>query len=176
MEGGNLKVGSVTPLASCPHGRLNLAANAMDENEFVWPWGMSDQDPDPASRPWVYHPQGFLLAVVQTADNAEMAKVALQEAGFASTHLRIFTGEQLLRDYERFLAQQQAVRRLVGRLTSDTAAVQLFLDYARQGRAFLWVRAPDRQTANRAVRDLASHKVLHLRYYGDDTLEDIHVG
>lgn len=147
----------------------------MDENEVVWPWGMSDRDPDPASRPWVFNPRGFLLAVVEDADRAEMAKAALREGGFADTDLRTFTGEQVLEDRERFLAEQSAPRRLVGRLTSDSEAVQLFLDYAHDGRSFLWVLVPEREDANRAVRGLSGHKVLHFRYYGEDTIEDIHV-
>lgn len=82
----------------------------------------------------------------------------------------------MLEDRARFLAQQHSLRRLVGRLTSDSEAVQLFLDYAHAGRSFLWVHVPDKQEANRAVRGLSGHKVLHLRYYGDDSVEDIHLG
>ena len=34
----------------------------MNENEVVWPTGMSDQDPAARDRPLVFNPQGFLVA------------------------------------------------------------------------------------------------------------------
>lgn len=137
---------------------------------------MTDRDPDPASRPWVFNPHGFLVAVVDGPDEAEMAKAALGQAGFSDRGVRTFTGQQVLDDRERFLAQQPALRRLVGQVTSDADAVQLFLDYARHGRSFVWVHVPDKERAERAIRGLSTLPVLHLRYYGDDTIEDIHVG
>ncbi len=148
----------------------------MGENEVVWPWGMTENDPDPASRPWVFRPRGFLVAVMEDGDAADSATVALREAGFPEGRFRTFAGDQVLEDRERFLAQQRSVRRLVERVTSDTDAVQLFVDYAQAGRAFLWVHVPDRKDANRAIRALSEHEVLHFRYYGDDSVEDLHTG
>ena len=145
----------------------------MDENEVVWPWGMEESDPDPASRPMIFNPQGFLVGVLEDRDGAERAGQALVEAGFAEHEHRIFTGEQVVDDRERFLAQQSPGRRLVGKVTSDTKAVELFLSYARAGRSFLWVRAPGREDANRAIRALSTHRVLHFRYYGGGGVEDI---
>lgn len=60
----------------------------MDENEVVWPWGMSDREPDPASRPSVFDPHGFVVAVVEDDDEAETAKAALGQAGFGQGDLR----------------------------------------------------------------------------------------
>ncbi len=137
---------------------------------------MSDRDPDPASRPWVFNPHGFLLAVVEGPNAEEPAKAALRRLGFSDGDFRTFTGQEVLDDRERFLAQQPALRRLVGQVTSDSDAVQRFLEYARDGRSFVWVHVPDRERADRAVRGLSSDAVLHLRYYGDDTIEDIHMG
>jgi hypothetical protein len=146
-----------------------------DEDEVVWPWGMTDRDPDPASRPWIFHPHGFLAAVLEDDDTAEEAKAVLREAGFADKDLRTYSGHQVLDDRERFLAQQGMLRRVVGEVTSDSEAVALFVSYARAGRSFLWVHVADRETANRAIRSLSNCHVLHIRYYGQDSLEDIHV-
>ena len=148
---------------------------AEDEEEVVWPWGMTEDDPDPATRPWVFRPRGFLVAVLEDDAKAEEAKATLRAAGFAEKDLRSYPGRQVLEDRERFLAQQGTVRRVVEEVTIDSKAVALFSDYAREGRSFLWIYAGNRDNANRAVHSLASHEVLHLRYYGHDTLEDIHV-
>jgi hypothetical protein len=51
----------------------------------------------------------------------------------------------------------------------------LYFGYARAGRSALWVRVPDRDDAKRAVRHLIDYDVLHVRYYGDDGQEDIHI-
>ncbi len=147
----------------------------MDEDDVVWPWGLSEQDPDPASRPWVFNPRRFLLAVVDDGVEAERATAALVERGFPERHLRTYSGEQVLDERERFLAQQGALRRVVGRVTSDSEAVDLFLEYANDGRSFLWVYVPDRDHANRAIAGLSALRVLHFRYYGEDSVEDLHV-
>ena len=145
------------------------------EDEVVWPWGMTEDDPDPATRPWVFRARGFLVAVLADDERAEAAKAALRAAGFADKDLRTYPGRQVLEDRKRFLAQQGPLRRVVGEVTSDSEAVALFSEYAREGRSFLWVHAGDRDNANRAVHSLASHEVLHIRYHGHDSVEDIHV-
>ncbi len=152
-----------------------MASCGVADSEIVWPWGMDDTDPDPASRPWVFKPEGFLVVVLEDAGEAERASITLGGAGFPDDHLRIYTGEQVMDERRRFVAQQGAGRRLVEKLTIDTDVLQLFIDYAESGRAFLWVRVPRREDANRAIRTLGGHRVLHYRYYGDNSVEDIHL-
>lgn len=144
-----------------------------DEEEIVWPWGMAEGDPDPSSRPWVFNPLGFLLAVVADVEEAERARSALVEVGFPKNHSRAFSGEQVIEDRARFEAQQGAARRIVERVTIDTEAFNLLLSYARAGRAFVWIRTPSREDANRAIRGLSTHHVLYFRYYGDAGVEEI---
>lgn len=145
----------------------------MTANEVVWPWGMTERDPDPASRPWVFNPVGFLLVVVEDDAEAARAGAALEQVGFTAEEHRSYTGEGVLRDRERFLAQRSTAQRLVEKVTIDTEVLQLLLDYAHAGRAFLWVRVPQREDANRAIRGLSANKVLYFRYYGNAGVEDI---
>jgi hypothetical protein len=147
----------------------------MTAEEVVWPWGMTERDPDPASRPWVFNPVGFLLAVVDDDAEAERAGAALEEAGFTGAEYRSYAGEEVVRDRQRFQAQRSTAQRLVEKVTIDTEVLQRLLDYAHAGRAFLWVRAPRREDANRAIRGLSTNKVLYFRYYGDAGVEDIHM-
>ena len=145
----------------------------MTDEEVVWPWGMSERDPDPASRPWVFSPRGFLVAVLGDTAEGERASVHLGEVGFAEGERRLYTGEQVVDERRRFVAQQGAGRRLVEKLTIDNKAVDLFLEFAESGRSFLWIRVPEREDANRAIRGLSAHRVLHFRYYGDGGAEDL---
>jgi hypothetical protein len=142
-------------------------------DKVVWPWGMSDEDPDPATRPWVFNPRGFLLVVLEDDAEAERAGAALEQVGFGEDQRRIHAGAQVLDERERFLAQRSTAQRLVEKVTIDTEVLHLLLDYARAGRAFLWVRVPDRADANRAIRGLSATKVLYFRYYGDAGVEEI---
>jgi hypothetical protein len=142
-------------------------------DKVVWPWGMSDEDPDPATRPWVFNPRGFLLVVLEDDAEAERAGGALEQVGFGEDQRRIYAGTQVLDERERFLARRSTAQRLVEKVTIDTEVLNLLLDYARAGRAFLWVRVPERADANRAIRGLSATKVLYFRYYGDAGVEEI---
>jgi len=37
----------------------------------------------------------------------------------------------------------------------------------------MWIRAPQRADANRAIRGLSANNVLYFRYYGDAGVEEI---
>jgi hypothetical protein len=135
----------------------------MTANQVVWPMGMTDQDPPIGARPLAFNPQGFLVAILEDADQAERAKAGLVEAGFADRDLRVYTSQQIMEDHERFLAQRTLARRVVGAVTDDPDTIELYFGYARAGRAALWVHVPDDADANRAIRGLADHQVLHIR-------------
>jgi hypothetical protein len=137
-----------------------------------WPMGTSDANP-PGGSP-VFEPRGFLVLILEDAGQADLAKAALGDAGFAEGDLRVYSGDQILADHDRYMAQRSLTGRVVGALTDDRGTIELYFGYARQGRAALWVRVPDRADANRALRYLADQRVLHLRYYGHYSQEDIH--
>jgi hypothetical protein len=71
--------------------------------------------------------------------------------------------------------QRTLARRVVGAVTDDPATIELYFGYAREGRAALWVHVPDKADADRAVRCLADHQVLHFRYYGHSSQDDLHM-
>ena len=146
----------------------------MDEHEVVWPMGLGAQDPALADRPLVFNPKGFLVAILDD-DSAEQARAALQAAGFADRDLRVYTSQQILDDHQRYLAQRGPARQVVSAVTVDPDSLKRYLDRAREGRAALWVHVPDDADAKRAVRLLADHPVLHLRHYGQDRQEDLHL-
>ena len=147
----------------------------MSANRVTWPTGMSDQDPAARARPLVFNPQGFLVAILEDADQAERARAALAEAGFADRDLRVYTSQQILDSWERFLAERSLAQRVTGAVTDDPATIELYFGYARGGRSALWVHVPDDADADRAVRRLADHQVLHFRHYGHDTQQDLHI-
>jgi hypothetical protein len=147
----------------------------MTGNDVAWPTGMSDQDPAARDRPLVFNPQGFLVAILEDADQAEQARAALAEAGFADRDLRVYTSQEILDSWERFQAERSLAQRVAGAVTDDPATIELYFGYARQGRSALWVHVPEEADAKRAVRVLADHRVLHFRHYGHGSQQDIHI-
>jgi len=146
----------------------------LEEPEVAWPMGLSDHDPSLADRPLVLNPKGFLVAILEDDDHAEQVRTALHQAGFADRDLRVYTSQQILADHERYLAQRSLARQVVTAVTVDPDSLKRYLDRAREGRA-LWVHVPDDADAKRAVRLLADHPVLHLRHYGQERQEDLHL-
>jgi hypothetical protein len=147
----------------------------MSANQVAWPMGMSDQDPSLGARPLAFNPQGFLVAILQDADQAEQAKATLAETGFAETNLRVYTSSQILDSWERFQAERSLTQRVAGAITDDPDTIEQYFGYARQGRSALWVHVPEDAAAKRAVRALADHQVLHFRHYGHDRQDDLHI-
>jgi hypothetical protein len=141
-------------------------------SEVSWPMGM---DRDLSTRPLVFNPEGFLVAMLEDDEAAQEARAGLEDAGFASDDLRVYRSKEILKDHDRFLAERSMTRRVVGAITDDPASIELYFDYAEAGRAALWVHVPDERDASRAIRGLTDHKVLHVRHYGKDTQEDIHI-
>ena len=148
----------------------------MGEHEVVWPTGMSDQDPAARDRPLVFNPQGFLVAILGDADQAEQARAALAAVGFADGDLRVYTSQQILDIWERFQVERRSLaQRVAGAVTDDPDTIELYFGSARQGHAALWVHVPDEADAKKAIRGLADHEVLHIRYYGHDRQDDLHI-
>jgi hypothetical protein len=148
----------------------------MDDHEVVWPTGMSEQDPAARDRPLVFNPQGFLVSILEDADQAEQAKTTLVEAGFAERDLRVYTSQEILDSWERFQTERSLAQRVAGAVTDDPATIEQYFGYARQGRSALWVHVPEDADAKRAVRALADHQVLHFRHYGRGSQQDLHMG
>ena len=147
----------------------------MTEDEVVWPTGMSDQDPAARDRPLVFNPQGFLVAILNDADHAEQAKTTLTDAGFAEANLRVYTSQQILDSWERFQAERSLAQRVAGAVTDDPDTIELYFGSARQGCSALWVHVPEEADAKRAIRGLADDQVLHIRHYGHNTQQDLHI-
>jgi hypothetical protein len=147
----------------------------MADTEIVWPVGTTDRDPDLSDRPMVFNPKGFLVVILSGADGAQRAAAALRAAGFADRALRIFTSEQILADYERYLAQRSVPRRVVAGLSHDQETLELYHGHARDGRSALWVHVADDDEADRAIRGLAGCATLHIRHYGHRRRRDFYL-
>ena len=95
--------------------------------------------------------------------------------GFASPDVKLYTGEQILENYEVYLGRRNATDRVVGSLVDDSEGKELYLAYAGEDRCAMWVRIPDESDVPKALRVLADHDYVHTRYYGSDRQTDYNV-
>jgi hypothetical protein len=119
--------------------------------------------------------RGFLVLILEDVGEAGLARAALREAGFAEEGLRVYSGEEILADHDRFMAGRGACDEAAGPGRDDRGTVEQYFGYAGEGRAALWVRVADRADATDALRYLTDQRVLDLRYYGYYSQEDIHL-
>ena len=142
----------------------------MPDHEIIWPMGMTDRNL--SDRPMVFHPQGFLVAILTDADEAERAVSALRSAGFSDRELRVYTSQQILADHDLYTAQRSLARRVAGALTDDQESIALYFGHARDGRSALWISVDGDAEAARAIRRLADFDTFHIRHYGRSSRRD----
>ncbi len=68
----------------------------MDEDETIFPMDIIDRDP--SFHPWNFRPQGYLVVILAELDEAQRAEAALVGNGFAPQDIKLYTGEQIVRD------------------------------------------------------------------------------
>jgi hypothetical protein len=145
----------------------------MDEHENAFPMDFWAEDPSP--HPWKFRPEGYLVVILSDADEAQRAKSSLVSQGFASRDVKLYTGKQILENYEVYLGRRNIADKVVGSVVSDSEGRELYLDYARQDRCAMWVRIPDAEDVPQALRVLADHDYVHTRYYGSEQETDFNV-
>jgi hypothetical protein len=129
---------------------------------------------DPSSRPWKFEPEGYLVAILVSGEEASRAKSALVTEGFATRDIKVYTGTQILRIQEGYVRRRRLLSKVLAPLIEDVEGRELYLRYARDDRGAMWVRILDESRVPRALRVLADHDYLHTRYYGARQQTDYH--
>ena len=70
----------------------------MDEIENAFPMDFYARDPSP--RPWKFRPEGYLVVILSDADEAQRAEASLVSHGFVPRDVKLYTGKQILENYE----------------------------------------------------------------------------
>jgi hypothetical protein len=144
------------------------------DDDFRWPM---DFEHKPGRGPnLVFRPEGFLVAMLVGAEEAATAASSLMAAGYTENDLQLYTSAEILANHERYVRDRTVPERLAGVVTDDTEARELYLSYARQGRCALWIHIPDERHVDAALRVLAHHAYVHVRYYGRNGVYDVRLG
>jgi hypothetical protein len=145
----------------------------MDERENTFPMDFYVEDSSP--RPWKFKPEGYLVVILADNDEAQRAQADLVTHGVAPRDVKLYTGKQILENYEVYAVRRNVTDKVVGSVVDDSEGREPYLDYARQGRCAMWVRIPDEEDVPRALRVLANHNYVHTRYYGSEQQADFKV-
>jgi hypothetical protein len=145
----------------------------MNEGEMTFPMDFYVQDSSP--RPWKFKPEGYLVVILADDDEGQRADADLVTQGFAPRDVKLYTGKQILENYEVYAARRNVTDKVVGSVVDDSEGRELYLDYARQGRCAMWVRIPHEEDVPKALRVLANHDYVHTRYYGSEQQTDFKV-
>ena len=135
-----------------------------------WPF---EQPAKGTLRPWYFTAAGYLVVLFSDPEEAERARQGLQEQGVPSEDLRLYQAEETLRIAARRNEERSLLAKAFAAVVADRPARERFLGNARAGGSALWVYAPSRDRADRLVGILADCHYLSIRYFGDDSVEDI---
>ena len=144
----------------------------MDESENTFPM---DIVTDLATRPWRFHPEGYLVVILEGTEEAQRAESALVAKGFAPRDVKLYTGEQIRNNYEAYVGQRTITGKVAGAVVDDAEGRELYIGYAREDRCAMWVRIPNEDEVPKALRVLADFDYLHTRYYGAETQTDYRI-
>lgn len=143
----------------------------MEDNTFPMDFYVDD----PSPRPWKFHPEGYLVVILANADEGRRAEATLVAAGFAAHDMKIYSGKQILEDYELYASRRALTDKATEPFVHDLESKELYLGYARDDRCALWLRLPDEDHAPKALRVFADSDYLFARYYGLDKQTDFRV-
>ena len=145
----------------------------MDESENTFPMDFYVEDLSP--RPWKFRPEGYLVVILSDADEGQRAEAALVAEGFVPRDVKLYTGKQILANYEVYARRRTITDKVAGPVIDDTEGKELYLGYAREDRCAMWVRIPNEDDVPKALRVLADFQYLHTRYYGDEKQTDYQI-
>ncbi|MGH2355522.1 MAG: hypothetical protein ACRDJN_28265 [Chloroflexota bacterium] len=121
-----------------------------------------------------YYPTGYVVAVLDSPEQAKQAAHGLNVAGCEADQVRVFTADQVLTINRQFL-QARTLPQRIGRLLAadEGEAEQEDLEAAQRGHAFVTVHAPDAAEARRVAAILAQHGGYRIRHYGRAVMTDL---
>jgi pantoate kinase len=113
----------------------------------------------------VFYPTRYIIAVFETAQQAEAAVADLNQRGFEA---RYATPEQVLQRANEFRQERSLAQKVAASVYSDEQqAIIDLISMARQGRHFVDVYVPDQSQVRQAEACLDAHHAEVMIYYGE---------
>ncbi len=119
----------------------------------------------------VFYPTRYIIAVFDTAAQADQAVTAVKQVRCDARHA---TPQQVLERAHEFLRERSPVQRLEGAFSSDEKeAMRDYISLAEQGRHFVDVHVPEESEVAQVESILEAHQAHDMHYYGEWDLVDL---
>jgi intergrase/recombinase len=119
----------------------------------------------------VFYPTRYIIAVFDTAAQAEQAVAAVKQVRCEARHA---TPQQVLERAHEFLRERSPVQRLEGVIASDEKdAMKEYISLAEQGHHFVDVYVPEESEVTQVESILEAHHAHAMHYYGEWELVDL---
>lgn len=116
----------------------------------------------------------YLIAVIHDGATADGACAALREAGFAEDNVVVCAGDVFAKNWNDYFTHRGLLTRAIDLFPSEErAAIEEYLDEARNGASFLLVHTPDHDGRDRARDVIAAHSGHAMRYFDERTIVDL---
>lgn len=126
----------------------------------------------------VFYPTGYVIAGFPTPQQAEQARQAAQQAGFAEGHIVLLKPNELLAENRERKAEEEGS--VVGKLQAffsnmgdDSSFVEQYVELARQGHTFVLVYAPEKADTERVRQAIQPFDPQRPRKYDQATVTDL---
>ena len=113
----------------------------MDEGENTFPMDFYVDDPSP--RPWKFRPEGYLVVILSDTEVGQRAEAALVADGFDPRDVKLYTGKQILENYQAYVGRRTITDKVAGPALDDAEGRELYLGSAREDRCAMWARIPN---------------------------------
>jgi hypothetical protein len=87
--------------------------------------------------------------ILSDADEAQRAESSLVSHGFAPRDVKLYTGKQILENYEVYVGRRNVTDKVVGSVVDDSDGKKLYLAYAGEDRCAMWVRIRTKRMSRR---------------------------
>lgn len=118
----------------------------------------------------IFYPVGFLVVGFPTLEDAQKVQRDLITGGYDPADCMLYSSQEMAEAAERNLREHEG---LLARLGSSDEAVQVYLDAAKQGAAFLLIYAPDDLSAMRAMNVIRRVPFLFAHRYHRFIIEEM---
>lgn len=142
----------------------------MDDDAAAWPMDLDQL------LAVVFRAEGYFVAILPDIGGGREARAALQDVGVSRDDLKLYGSDEIHDIHERYVERRGVAAKVAGVFMDDDAGRDLYLEYAKDGRSALWVHLPDKADVPKVLRVLADRDYLHARYYGEDGVQDFHLG
>jgi len=126
---------------------------------------------DPPTLMGTVYWKDHVVAVVDDSAVAADAVAALVAAGSPADGTRAFSGPEVVRHHEAYLAHRNPLQRLGAALASDEGEIaDEFVEEAREGHSIVVAPAAEPEAADRVAGVLRAHHAHHIKHYRDNTI------